>query len=395
MRILLKKLLIIFIELAVIAGVLWFIAEKRNIRSLSQIAPMLEQKMQQNILQPFPSLESPISRTFSWTFKSVKYDLPITLYQSVFEYYQKQQKKYSYTGELPQNWEDDYYGMFLKTNENDQTIAQLANSLQALGKKHNLNDDQIVELTLSFVQAIQYDDAKAENILAKTGDESMLYPYEILFQQKGVCSDKSLLEVSILRQMGYGVAIFAYEQNNHMAVGIQCPKSYSSYDSGYCYAETTSVGNKIGIIPQFDAQSNKPASIKEIGTFDSGQEVQQALRELGQVTVYQATQGKKYGGIVETRKIENEIGQLKTKMQTLSAQLAVQKKVITRELADLKKQQNDLEKLSAAKNFEKYNALVEEYNVLVENYKKNIKTYNNNVTLYNQTVGRYNLLIKQ
>lgn len=391
----LKKILIVTLELALIAGALWFVAEKRGIHSLGRFFPMAEKGFQQKSLQPFPELQKPEERNFSWTYKSVKYQLSLTLYQSVYAYYQKEPKTYSYDGQLPTNWEDSYYGMFLQVNENDQTISQLAESLQTLGKKHNLSSDQLVELALAFVQSIEYDDAKAGNILGKSGDETMLYPYETLFEQKGVCSDKSLLAISILRKMGYGTAIFAYEEENHMAIGIKCPKSYSTYGSGYCYAETTSVGNKIGIIPQFDAQSKKTAEVAEIADFDQAQQQQASLQDLGQVTVYQLTDGKEYGGIVEIKKIENEIQQLKLTMKSLGAKLAQQKKNLSQELTELEKQKDTLEALQDIKNYEKYNALVEKYNVLVESYKKDVKNYNSDVALYNQAVGRYNLLIKQ
>jgi len=395
MRNFFKKFIIVSLVLTIITGVLWYIAEKRGIHTIGQVSPALERKMQQVTKQPFPQLTEPTIKTFPWNYKDVKYELPLTLYQSVYAYYQNQPKTYSYSGQLPADWEDKYYGMFLKANEVDQTISQLATSLQALGDKHNLSSDQVVELTLAFVQAIEYDDAKASNILAKNGSETMLYPYETLFQQKGVCSDKSLLALAILRKMGYGVAIFAYEQDNHMAVGVECPKSYSTYGSGYCYSETTSVGNKIGIIPQFDAQSNKTVDVKELANFDQNQQQEKNLQELGQVTIYQSSTGKEYAGIIETRKIEAEIVQLKTKMKALIAQLGNQKKVITQELSNLDSQKDDLDNLKNNQNFEKYNTGAEKYNSLLKKYKADVRSYNNLIPLYNQAVTSYNLLIKQ
>ncbi len=391
----LKKLLIVIVELAVIAGVLWFIAEKRGIHSLGQVAPALQNRIAQVATQPFPQLAQPIKKNFTWSYKGSQYELPLTLYQSVYAYYQSEPKTFSYAGDLPANWEDSYYGMFLKANESDQTITQLSDSLQALGEKHKLSSDQIVELALAFVQTIPYDDSKASNILAKAGNETMLYPYETLFQQQGVCSDKSLLAISILRKLGYGVAIFAYEQDNHMAIGVQCPKAYSTYGSGYCYGETTSVGNKIGLIPQFDTQSNKTADLKELANFDQSQQQANNLRDLGAVTIYQKTTGKEYAGIIETQKTQAEIVQLKIKMKTLMAQLVDQKPTITQELADLKKQKDNLDNLESDQKFGKYNVGVEKYNALLEKYKQNLKTYNNAITLYNQSAQRYNLLIKQ
>ncbi|NTV41583.1 MAG: hypothetical protein HGA61_04925 [Candidatus Moranbacteria bacterium] len=391
----LKKFLIVFLELVIISGILWFIAEKRGIHNFGQLVPALETRIQQVIPQSFPEPSDPVVKDFSWSYKGSKYELSLTLYQSVYKFYQNEPKTYAYDGQLPNNWEEEYYGMFLKANENDQTISELVDKLKALGSKHSLNSDQIVELALAFVQAIAYDDAKAGNILAKTGNESMLYPYETLFEKHGVCSDKSLLAVSILKELGYGTAIFTYEKENHMAIGIKCPKSYSTYGSGYCYGETTSIGNKIGIIPQFDIQSKKTAEIAEIADFDQTQRQQASFQDLGQVKIYQASDGKEYAGIIEIKKIESEISQLKTRMKTLLEQISPQKETIANEITELELQKNVLEKLKDDQNFEKYNASVEKYNALLEKYKKDSKAYNENVTLYNRAVARYNVLIKQ
>jgi hypothetical protein len=398
----LKKIGIVFIELAIIAGLLSYVYQKRNFQSANQIVPALEELVSNAGLQTaapekkLPELQQPVSRVFDWEYKGVKYTLTETLYQSMYEYYKSQPKAFSYTGELKSNWEDEYYGMFLTRAQNDESIAVLAKDLQALGKKHQLSNDQIVDLTLAFVQTITYDDAKAKNILAQTGSETMLYPYETLFEQAGVCSDKSLLATVLLREMGYGTAIFAYEQDNHMAIGIECPKESSTYGSGYCYGETTSVGNKIGIIPTFDSTSNKTVGTNELVAIDSQQAQQAKLQQLGQVTMYQQTiTGKQYFEVIETKKIITEIDSLKKSIETLLPQLQEQQRTIAKEEKKLAEMKKTLETYQNGQSVEKYNALVQEYNDYLEKYKKDVKKYNEKVALYNKTIQRYNTLIKQ
>jgi len=404
----LKKMGIVIIELAIIAGLLSFVYQKKNFQSPSQIMPALQSlvskaetqlsQTQQEILKSenkLPELSQPVSRIFNWEYKGVKYSLTEKLYQSLYEYYKSQPKAFSYIGELKPNWQDEYYGMFLTRAQNDELIATLALDLQDLGKQHKLSEDQIVDLTLAFVQTIVYDDAKAQNILAKTGTETVLYPYETLFEQKGVCSDKSLLAIVLLRQMGYGTAIFAYEQDNHMAIGIECPKDSSTYGSGYCYGETTSVGNKIGIIPTIDVTSNKTVGAAELSSIDSTQAQQAKLQQLGQVTMYQQTSGKQYFEVIETKKIIAEIDSLKKTMETLLPKLQTQKKIVIKEenqLADMRKK---LESYQNDQNIENYNSMVSDFNDLLEKYKKDAKNYNEKVALYNKTTTRYNVLIKQ
>lgn len=398
---LLKKLLIIALELVLIAGALWYIAEKKGIKSIAEIGPSLERLAEESVEKinsepevPFPELTQSKKRNFAWQYGGAKYELDETLHQSVYEYYQNQPKSFSYTGTLPNDWQEKYYGMFLQINPADKSIATLATDLQDLGKKHNLNDDQIVDLTLAFVQTIEYDDAKAENILAKVEGVEMLRPYETLFEQKGVCSDKSLLATALLRQMGYGVALFAYEQDNHMAIGIQCPKEYSTYGSGYCYAETTATGNKIGVVPELDSASNKTVTASEL-SFDFGNEQQNNLKELGQVMVYQKTSGKEYRGIVQTQKNIKETENLKKSINVMKKELTAENKKIQDEETQLKKMQNELDELKNEQNVEKYNELVKKYNNYLEDYKKDVKKYNESVALYNKAIARYNILIKQ
>jgi hypothetical protein len=393
----LKKLAIIAIELAVIFGGLYYLAQRKGIHTLSQVMPALENTIQdvQKQVAPFPQLSDPIVKTFNWEYKGTKYSLNETLYQSVYEYYKAQPKEYSYAETLPANWKDQYYGMFLKSDPADKTIADLAQQIQSLGKKHNLSGDQIVDLTLAFVQSIQYDDAKAKDILAKQGNVTMRYPYEVLWQQLGVCSDKSLLAYSLLRQMGYGAALFTFEQENHMAVAVQCPQSYSSYDSGYCYAETTSTGNKIGIIPDFDTQSNKTVDAKQLTNYNPEQSQQMNLQKLGQVTIILPTDGLQYSEIIQTEKIASQIDQLKKNIETLLPQLTAQKNAINQEKDELASIEKDMENYKKDKNFDKYNNYVERYNSLLGDYKKDVEKYNSSVMLYNGYVRKYNELIKQ
>jgi len=66
-----------------------------------------------------------------------------------------------------------------------------------------------------------------------------LYPYEVLYYDMGKCEDKSILMAYILSKMGYGTALFLYYPEHHMALGLKCPKQYSTAGSGYCFVETT------------------------------------------------------------------------------------------------------------------------------------------------------------
>ena len=65
------------------------------------------------------------------------------------------------------------------------------------------------------------------------------YPYEVLYEEKGICGEKSLLLAMILKELGFGTAIFYNNDENHETVGIKCPLMESWHYSGYCFVETS------------------------------------------------------------------------------------------------------------------------------------------------------------
>lgn len=389
-----KKIAIVLLELAIFAGAFGLLAGQKGVQKLSKILPEGLQNITGESNQPLPELSDPLVRTFSWEYKNVTYSLPVTLYGSLNVYYAAQPKEYSYIGSLPENWEEQYYGQFLKLSEQDRTISELAAKLAQLGKQRGLNDDQIVELILAFVQSIPYDDTKAKNILAGTGDERIEYPYETLYSNSGVCSDKSFLATALLRSLGYGTTIFTYQKENHMAIGIKCPKDDSTYGSGYCYAETTAVGNKIGILPKLDPVNNVASA--EIKTqFNDPNASTDQSRPLSEYQMFLVTDGKQYNGIANTLHIQKQLAELQAEIQTLQQKLLEQKTAIITEQKKLETMRDEIMALGDSGNHKKYNSMAQKYNALLEANKKAIESFNKQVNLYNQKVSSYNALLKE
>ena len=96
----LKKFFIIALELAVVSGLLWFIIQKKQINSVSDVVPAIQQTIQdfkQNNIQlkeesPL-ELSGPVEKTFSWEYAGKKYSLNQTFYTSVYDYYKSQNKE--------------------------------------------------------------------------------------------------------------------------------------------------------------------------------------------------------------------------------------------------------------------------------------------------------------
>jgi hypothetical protein len=110
-----------------------------------------------------------------------------------------------------------------------------------------IKDDQ-VRIAISLVQNIPYDYAKSDTV-----GTDVRYPYQVLYENTGICEEKSLLLAYLLRELGYGVVLFEFKTENHMAVGIKSPSQYSYINSGYAFIESTtptiitdSQGNYIG-----------------------------------------------------------------------------------------------------------------------------------------------------
>jgi hypothetical protein len=58
-----------------------------------------------------------------------------------------------------------------------------------------------------------------------------------LYENKGVCGEKSMLLAFLLRDLGFGVVLFDFAAQNHEAVGVKCSNGFRG--TGYCYLEST------------------------------------------------------------------------------------------------------------------------------------------------------------
>ena len=376
------------LQLAVIVSIIGFVAYKIQERNSNGLQNQEE--------KTFPELSGPVTRTYSWEYDGKIYEISTELYKSSYLFYQNSQKSYAYFGDLPGNWQEEYYGMFLRNNPEDKVISSLIQEIKKEGRVQRLDDDQIVELVISFVQSIPYDDSKAVAISMQDENATVRYPYEVLYEKSGVCSEKSLLAIALLRELGYGAAAFIYEQDNHMAIGVQCPKQYSTYGSGYCYAETTMPGHKIGIIPEMDPSKNKAVAVRELGSFGSETDSKtETVKELGSADIYQKTVAREYEGIIRTVEINNEIQQLQKSTTSLRSRLLQMQKEIADLDSQLESMRKKMNKLKDNGDFDEYNDLVSPYNKKVKESEVTIEKYNGLVDQYNKQTARYNILIKQ
>ena len=65
------------------------------------------------------------------------------------------------------------------------------------------------------------------------------FPFEVLYNQRGVCGNKSILIAALLKGLGFGAALFEYDAENHMALGISAPVEFCYRNTGYAFIEST------------------------------------------------------------------------------------------------------------------------------------------------------------
>jgi hypothetical protein len=382
-----------FILVIVVAGLFMAALVYRD-QLIKFVPPGIIQKFLKSVTaKPFPELSGPKTMVFEWKYKNKNYSFEETLYKSAYEFYQKEPKKYTCYGAIcPANWEGEYFKMFSRVVENDNTMKEVADKLKTIGQKAKFSDDEIAELALAFVQAIPYDEAKA-----KSPDLLPRYPYEVLYDNKGICSDKSFLIVSLMRELGYGVALFNYDSAQHIAPAIKCPQNYSSYDSGFCYAETTNTGFKIGEIPTIDASNNLAVVRAPIGTGG----VSQSRTVLSDAKIYQVLEGKTYQGIIATSATIKKINDLEKQIVGLSKSIEpykIQVNVLAKEANSYKDQaEAAYQKYQRTENQSDYNDYTNAYSQFTIKYKEYnaaVAEYNKQVENYNNIVYQYNSLIK-
>lgn len=99
-------------------------------------------------------------------------------------------------------------------------------------KRHAVEPYDDAKIAISLVQHIQYN--------SDYGNLSdYWYPYETLYHEEGICSDKSILLIYLLSSMNYDVAYLRFIEEKHAAVGIRCDPGHDFRNSGYAFIETT------------------------------------------------------------------------------------------------------------------------------------------------------------
>jgi len=178
----------------------------------------------------------PKNITLGYTIRGKHEKIKLTIYKKLEEYIKNLPKEiYSSGPDGSSRWD------FKSRNINDpyqkNAIKELVIKIQNLAE----NKDDQARIAISLVQNIEY--GASNNTVffreSATGTTYSRYPYEVLYEKKGICGEKSELLAVLLEELGYGYALYYYETENHEAFAIMCPNEYSKEQNEYCFIETT------------------------------------------------------------------------------------------------------------------------------------------------------------
>ncbi len=119
--------------------------------------------------------------------------------------------------------------------EQEYLILPLVTQIQNL--VHDKTDQ--MRIAISLVQHIPYNESEKIVRVRNQNFNYSRYAYEVLYESQAACGGKSELLAFLLKEIGYGVVLFYYPVEDHIAVGVKCPLEYSLDNSGYCFIETT------------------------------------------------------------------------------------------------------------------------------------------------------------
>lgn len=272
-----------------------------------------------------------------------------------------------------------FYGQFLN---DDYDIATLENILTFLSDREIGTDFDLVQVIVSFVQAIPYEEAAEQK-----------YPLETLYLNKGDCSDKSVLLGKLLSIAGYDVCLFVYEKAKHMSVGLKVDESTDFYYENYIYIESTGY-NPIGDIPKEFAGGIKIEEEPVVVYLEGGDYEISGFNDLKELYDHiEETYGNNYFNTnIEGKIIIEELLTINNNMDSLLSVNNYKEIEINKLTKDYQSVNCDVQVTEM--NQEKCLEIQNPLNAAIEEYTINIPLINNLVSGYNQKIDILNQINK-
>lgn len=130
------------------------------------------------------------------------------------------------------------------SHDNGENIQALTALFKHRMQSEQLDQRQVSELVISFVQNIKYRLPTEE-----TAAFGLLPPTIVVADGSGDCDSKALLAVVILRQLGVDAVVLLGSSLGHAALGINVAAPGKKFGKKYSFVEVTTPGWSIGTIP--------------------------------------------------------------------------------------------------------------------------------------------------
>jgi hypothetical protein len=306
---------------------------------------------------------SPLIATHSFPFEQASVTITLPVDAALYNGARSTDKSVAIRGNVSENvWVSDSYRAMINDSAQDRFYSDLTGEFSRMKQEQNLSDDEYIELMMVYVQSLTY---------VTKADNPAKFPVETAVDQSGDCDDKSLLLAGLLAHEGYKVALFVFDPESHMAVGIGSTDSLYK-DTGYAYIETTN----------FSFAGVPPDSLRGGVVLRSDP----LVIPIGTGTrVYSSGEDTAYINNAVSR-ADQEISELAKQIEPLNAELTAKKG----QISDLEAQ---MQQLKTAGNIPKYNAQVSTHNARVSEYNTRLSTYRELVARYEEYAGVQNYVL--
>lgn len=156
----------------------------------------------------------------------------------------------------PHNEALDYLNTYCLDKDDDTYITDLVSAFNKSASDNGFQGIQVIGLVATFVQSLPYIPDTLSGF-----DEYPRYPLETIDYPGGDCEDKAILAATLLKEMGYDVALIFFPDKFHCGLGVK----YDECEEGICfefnqiryyYVETTTEGWGLGELPESLAKFN-------------------------------------------------------------------------------------------------------------------------------------------
>ncbi len=172
--------------------------------------------------------------SFNYVLRGEEKEIKFTMYEGIYNYLYNVPRSIVYDDkEISSRADFKLKGIDQEVQKNFllPLVIEIQNAAQ--------NKEDQARIAISLVQNIPFGESNRSINFGGNNVVYFRYPYQVLYENQGVCGEKVELLAFLLRELGYGVAFFYFPEENHEALGIKCPIKESLSNSGYCFIETT------------------------------------------------------------------------------------------------------------------------------------------------------------